>query len=104
MRHALQIAVTNLMPVRIIDLFEAIEIDPMQGKTQARVVALELALKVFTELEAVGNAGQRIMARKPFDLIAGLANCRHIFLNIDPSTAGDRSHSFEKCNGHRADG
>ena len=82
------------MAVLVVDFFEVIEVNPMQGEAQSRAVALELAFKSLAEVKAVRDLRQRVVARKPFDLLAGPADGGDIFLNIHPSTSGDRSHSF----------
>src|SRR5690242_1557042 len=57
---ALQEAVAHLMTVTVVHLLEIIEVDPVQGKAEPRVVALELVLEAFAEVIAVGDLGQRV--------------------------------------------
>ena len=50
--HALQKAVADLVPVAVVHLLEVVEIDPVQRKALARVVALELPLEALAEVDS----------------------------------------------------
>ncbi len=84
---ALQKAVADDVAVLVVDLLEVIEVDPVQGKSEPRVVALELLHEAFAEMEAVGDFGQRVVSREPFDLFVGLALGSDVLLHVDPPAA-----------------
>ncbi len=85
--NALQKAVADEMAVLVVDLLEVIEIDPVQSESEPRVVALELLLEAFTEMEAVGDLCQRVVPREPLDLFVGLALGGDVLLHVDPPAA-----------------
>ena len=57
LRNCLEQGVANRVAVRIVDLLELVEIDPVQRQRAALAEALEGMLERLAEVEAVGDAG-----------------------------------------------
>ena len=74
----------------IVDLLEVVEVEPQEREALARVVGPELVLEALAEVEAVGDLGQRVVARQPFDLLVRLPLGGDVLLHVDPSAAGQR--------------
>ena len=69
LRDRLQQGIADRMAVGIVDLFELVEVDPVQRQRAALAEALERLLERLAEVEAVGDAGERIVVRQPLDLL-----------------------------------
>ena len=52
--------------------------------------AAERVLERLAEIEAVGDAGQRIVAGEPLDLFLGSALLGDVLLNVDPAAVDER--------------
>ncbi|ODR95986.1 hypothetical protein AUC69_01790 [Methyloceanibacter superfactus] len=76
------------MSQSVIHLFEVIEINPVKGKCVSFWQSRTPFFQLLIELMPVGNLGQRVMTRKPIDLILRSSPLRYVLLNINPSTTG----------------
>jgi len=85
-----QKSVADRMTERVVHLLEAVEIEPMEGERRAFVQVAERVLERLAEMEAVGNAGQRIVPRKPLDFLLRPALFGDVLLDIDPTAVGER--------------
>src|SRR5690606_3322032 len=87
--NALEKAVADEMSELVVGFLEVVEVEPQQRKALAWVVGLELLLQLLAEMETVGDLGQRVMARQPFDLLVRLALRGDVLLHVDPSATGE---------------
>ena len=62
----------------------------MQRQRAALAEALERMLERLAEVEAVGDAGQRIVVRQPSIFCLGAALLGDVLLNVDPAAVGQR--------------
>ena len=86
----LQKRIADRMTEPVVDLLEAVEVDPVQGERGALVQAAERVLERLAEIEAVGDAGQRIVAGEPLDLFLGSPLLGDVLLNVDPAAVDER--------------
>ncbi len=87
---ALQQPISYEMAVAIVDLLEVVEIEPQQREPVAGIICFELMLEALAEMEAVGNLGQRVVTRQPFDFFVGPPLRRDVLLHVDPTAGCER--------------
>ena len=57
------------MAERVVDALEAVEVEAQHGEALAAPQALQRLLQLLAEQRAVGEVGQRVVARKVGDLL-----------------------------------
>ena len=79
LRGAIQQQVADCMTQRVVHRLEAIEADDHQRAAAAPFVGgRQFVAQRFGDMEAVGQAGQRVVTRHAVDLVGGLALRRHV--------------------------
>ena len=82
-RDDLQHGISDVMPERIVDLLEPVEIKADHGQNFAAPDALEGLLQTLPQQAAIGQVGERIMARHVRDLPFVLVPLREIADGVD---------------------
>lgn len=74
----------------IVDRLEPVEIEPKKRKFCLLTEIFHRLFETLLEVMAIGETGQRIKARKLFDLGFGGAFVGDVFVQINPSAAIER--------------
>ena len=72
-----------MMPERIVDALELVDVDIKQREGLAASSLLELALDLFAEQHPVRQIGQRVVMREVRDLLVGAAALGNVFDDVD---------------------
>ena len=91
----LQQRVADRMPERVVDALEAVEVEAEHGKALAAHQAQQRLLQLLAEQRAVGEAGQRIVAREVGDLLLLAAALGDVLVQRHPAAALQRLGATE---------
>ena len=89
--------VADRMPERIVDALELIEIEAQDRQTLTAFDAFELMFQPFAQQDAVGQIGQRVVARHMRDAPIGAQPLGDVLVGRQPSAARDRLARRPKC-------
>src|SRR5260221_301369 len=81
--HGLQQLVADMMPERVIDALELVDIDIEQSELLAPAGSLERALDLLAEQHPVRQVGQRVVLRKMRDFLVGAPAVGDVLDDID---------------------
>ncbi len=82
--------VADMMAERIVDLLESVEIEAQHGKAALATEVGEGFFDLLGEQDAVGQAGQRVMARHEGDARFRAPPLGDVFIGRDPAAIGHR--------------
>ena len=82
--------VADRVAERIVDAFEVIEIEAEHGEALAALDPLELVFEALAQHGAIGQVGQRIVARHMHDALLGALALGDVLVGGDPAAAGNR--------------
>ena len=88
--HQLQQLVADRMAERVIDALELVEVEAEHRQAFAAFDALELVLQRLAQQHAVGQVGQRVVARHVGDLALRALPLGDVFVGGEPAAAGQR--------------
>ena len=82
--------VADMVAERIVDALEVVEVETEHREALAALDALDLVIELFEQQRAVGQVGQRVVARHVRDTFLGALAFRDVFMGCQPAAAGDR--------------
>ena len=85
-RDRLQQFVADMMPERVVDALEFVDVDIEQRELLAADGLLELALDLFAEQHPVRQVGQRVVMREMRDLLVGAPALGDVVDDVDDVT------------------
>ena len=88
--HLLQQRVADGVPERVVDALEAIEVETEHGEALAALQAQQRLLQLLAEQRAVGELGQRVVAREVGDLLLLAAALGDVLVERHPAAALER--------------
>jgi hypothetical protein len=80
--HHLQQFIADMMPERIVDGLEFVDVDIKQCELLVPFGSLQLALDLFAEQHPVWQVSERVVMRKVRNLLVGAPAIRHIVDNV----------------------
>ena len=88
--HRLQQFIADMVPERVVDALELVDVDIEQGELLALAGPLQLALDLFAEQHPVRQVGQRIVMREVRDPLVGAPALGDVVDDVDqiPGFAG----------------
>ena len=86
----LQERVARRMAVRIVDLLEAVEIDPEDGERIGLLQRRKAGAEFLEEAAAVGEPRQRVLAREFRDALGAALLFGDVLMQVDPAPVGER--------------
>ena len=89
--------VADRMSERIVDALELIEIEAQDRQALAAFDAFEFVFQPFAQQDAVGQVGQRVVARHMRDAPIGAQPLGDVLVGRQPSAARDRLAHDRKC-------
>ena len=96
-RHRLEQFVADMMPERIVDALEFVDVDIKQSELLAAAGSLQLALDLFAEQHPVRQVGQRVVMRKMRDLLVGAPALGDVVDDVDDDTGLRRPDPECRC-------
>ncbi len=78
------------MAERVVDALEAVEVEAEHGEALAAPQALQRLLQLLAEQGAVGEVGERVVARKVGDLLLLAAALGDVLVERHPASAFER--------------
>src|SRR5204862_7372472 len=82
-RHRLQKFVADMVPERVVDALELVDVDIEQGELLVAAVLLLLTLALLADQHAVRQVGQGIVMREVRDLLVGAAEFGDVVDDVD---------------------
>src|SRR5665648_319729 len=96
-RATTQHLISKAMAVKVIDRFEMIEIEHEQGTALILTGVSRLGVKLFQKPPAIGEPGQRVVAREPLSILFGRTPLFHLLTEIQ-----DTAHREDDgCNANK---
>ena len=81
--HRLQQFIADMVPERVVDALELVDVDIEQRELLALAGSLQLALDLFAEQHPVRQVGQRVVMREVRDLLVGAPALGNIVDDVD---------------------
>ena len=81
--HGLQQFVADMMPERVVDALELVDVDIEQRELLAPAGSLQLAFDLFAEQHPVRQVGQRVVMREVRDLLVGAPALGNVVDDVD---------------------
>ncbi len=78
------------MPERVVDALEVVEVEAQHRQALAPLHALELVVQPLAQHQAIGQVGQRVVARHVHDALLSALPVGDVLVGGDPAAAGDR--------------
>ncbi len=85
------------MAERIVDALELIEIEAEHRQALAALHALDLVIELLEQQHAIGQVGQRVVARHVRDAVFRALAFGDVFVGGEPAAARDRFVDDGKC-------
>src|SRR5665648_452097 len=80
--NSAQHLISKAMAVKVIDRFEMIEIEHEQGTALILTGVSRLGVKLFQKPPAIGEPGQRVVAREPLSILFGRTPLFHLLTAV----------------------
>jgi hypothetical protein len=82
--------IADMVAERIVNTLKLIKVEAQHRETLATLDALDLVVELLQQEHAIGQLGQRVMARHMRDSVFGTLTLCHVFMGGEPATARNR--------------